>query len=123
MMGIPGFSDNAGLYNLRSKPRAKQQTPQPHGPDKVNEALDQHHASKNGAGEQSRSSITRHKSHIPDISQYQQYANSESVNDTSFNREQGMSRATANAINAYQGMENQEKRDEIEKMLGLDLYV
>jgi hypothetical protein len=122
-MGISGLSNNVGFFNTHSNQRIRQDAPPVSGTDKVNEISDQQHASKNSADEQPRPSLSLYRSHIPAIDQYQRYASAESVNGDNIGREPGMSRYSLYAISAYQSTENQEKRDQIEKMLGFDLYV
>lgn len=122
-MGISGLSDNFGRYSALSKQRLRQDNLPVPGTDKVNEATDRERAAKNSADGQSRPSLSRYRAHIPSIEQYERYASAESVNGVNVSRESDISRYNQYAISAYQSTENQEKRDQIEKMLGFDLYV
>ena len=122
-MGISGLSGNFGFYDPQSKQRIRQDGLAVSEINKVKEVTDLQRTSKNSDDEQSRLSLSHYRSHTSDINQLQRYVTAESVNDANISRENGMDRYSLYAINAYQRTENQEKRDQIEKMLGFDLYV
>lgn len=122
-MGISRLSDRFGFYNPLSKPRLRQEGPAVSGTHKVNAVPDQRQAPIK-TDEPSRLSPSRPQpSPLSDTAQHQQYKLVESVHTDNLCRDSGISRHNLFAINAYQHTENQEKRDQIEKMLGFDLYV